>query len=320
METQDKENMLTVIIPNYNHAPYLKERIESVLNQLYQDFEVIILDDCSSDNSREIIEQYRNHPKVSHIVFNEVNSGSTFKQWQKGISLAKGEYIWIAESDDVAHPEFLKSIMVEMEKDNEIVLGFSAIQGIDSDGNKIPGYTLSTYTHTTVMDGMEFIKKNMVFGCHILNASSVVFKKEIAYKIPKDYMSLKTAGDYLFWIEIASKGKVVKVPKKLDYFRQHERKVTPNAVKTGLQFEEVFKIFQILDSRNLLKPMHRKLAIGFWMDRVKKEKSKFQSSQILNKIYDLWKVSKTKRGYYRLLYIINGVGRKLKKKYLGYSI
>ena len=55
---------ISIIIPNYNHAPYLTERIESVLNQTYQNFEVIILDDCSTDNSREIIEKYANNPKV----------------------------------------------------------------------------------------------------------------------------------------------------------------------------------------------------------------------------------------------------------------
>ncbi len=98
---------VSVIIPNYNHAPFLKERIDSVINQHYDNFEVIILDDCSKDNSREVIEQYRNHPKVKHIIYNEANSGSTFIQWHKGFRLAEGEYIWIAESDDVADLDFL---------------------------------------------------------------------------------------------------------------------------------------------------------------------------------------------------------------------
>ena len=88
--------MLSVIIPNYCHARYLKERIESILAQSYQDFELIILDDCSTDNSREIIEQYRSNPRVKHIVYNEQNSGSPFVQWQRGFTLASGEYIWIA--------------------------------------------------------------------------------------------------------------------------------------------------------------------------------------------------------------------------------
>ncbi|MEJ7913050.1 MAG: glycosyltransferase family 2 protein, partial [Chitinophagaceae bacterium] len=77
--------MVSVIIPNYNHAEYLHQRIQSVLDQTWPHFEIIILDDCSTDNSKQIIEEYRYHDKVGAIIFNPVNSGSTFKQWIKGI-------------------------------------------------------------------------------------------------------------------------------------------------------------------------------------------------------------------------------------------
>lgn len=76
---------VSVIVPNYCHAPYLEQRIESILQQTFQDFELILLDDCSTDGSREILERYRNHPKVSGIFYNERNSGSPFKQWKKGL-------------------------------------------------------------------------------------------------------------------------------------------------------------------------------------------------------------------------------------------
>ncbi len=69
---------VSVILPNYNHAKYLPQRIESILNQTYQNFELIILDDCSSDNSREVIERYKDNPRISKIIFNEKNSGSRF--------------------------------------------------------------------------------------------------------------------------------------------------------------------------------------------------------------------------------------------------
>ncbi len=91
---------VSVILPNYNHSKYLKQRIDSILNQTFQDFELILLDDNSPDDSVDIIESYRDHKRVSHIHLNKENSGSTFKQWERGFSLAKGEYIWIAESDD----------------------------------------------------------------------------------------------------------------------------------------------------------------------------------------------------------------------------
>ena len=105
--------LVSVIIPNYNHAPYLKERIDSVLSQTYKEFEVLILDDCSSDESKEIIESYRNNKHISNIVFNEKNTGNTFIQWNKGISLAKGKYIWIAESDDYCENTLLEKLVEE---------------------------------------------------------------------------------------------------------------------------------------------------------------------------------------------------------------
>ena len=100
--------MVSVIIPNYCHAPYLRQRIDSVLAQSYPDFEVVLLDDCSTDGSREVIERYRNHPRIKQIVYNDRNGGSAFAQWRKGFALTQGEYIWIAESDDYADPAFLE--------------------------------------------------------------------------------------------------------------------------------------------------------------------------------------------------------------------
>ena len=103
--------LASVIIPNYNHAKYLEERIQSVLNQTYQNLELILLDDKSTDNSLEVINKYRDNPHVSQIVVNEHNSGSAFKQWHRGIELAIGELIWIAESDDYCSPTFLEVLV-----------------------------------------------------------------------------------------------------------------------------------------------------------------------------------------------------------------
>src|SRR5246127_2931841 len=101
---------VSVVVPNYNHARFLPERIESILRQSYQDFELILLDDCSSDDSRAILSQYADDPRV-RLEFNAVNSGSTFKQWNKGVRLARGKYVWIAESDDYADERLLQRLV-----------------------------------------------------------------------------------------------------------------------------------------------------------------------------------------------------------------
>ena len=92
---------VSIIIPNYNYARFLQQRIESVLAQTYTDYEIILLDDASTDDSVSILNHYKTNSRVAHLEINSVNTGSPFIQWQKGISLSRGKYIWIAESDDV---------------------------------------------------------------------------------------------------------------------------------------------------------------------------------------------------------------------------
>jgi glycosyltransferase involved in cell wall biosynthesis len=80
---------VSIIVPNYNHARFLRQGLDSILHQTFQDFELILLDDCSMDNSRAILAEYRWDPRIQ-MQFNEENSGSTFKQWNKGVKLARG--------------------------------------------------------------------------------------------------------------------------------------------------------------------------------------------------------------------------------------
>src|ERR1700722_7016247 len=114
---------VSVVVPNYNHARYLRRRIDSILQQSYQDFELILLDDCSPDNSREILTSYVDDPRV-RIEFNTTNSGSTFKQWNKGVRLAHGEYVWIAESDDYADARLLERLVGILESEPEVVFAY----------------------------------------------------------------------------------------------------------------------------------------------------------------------------------------------------
>ncbi|MDP4286105.1 MAG: glycosyltransferase [Bacteroidota bacterium] len=215
---------ISVIIPNYNHASFLRERINSVLNQAYQDFELIILDDCSTDNSREIIETYRNHLKVSHIIYNTENSGSTFKQWKKGIELAKAELIWIAESDDYADINFLATL-VDKFKDETVSLAYcrTVVVGEDKRQNLYQwGEAMQPETwnsdHTFI--GKEFINSFLKYRNVIPNASAVIFKKKYFTDVD-DILKMRYAGDWLLWIRLAEKGNIAYSHKTLNYFREH---------------------------------------------------------------------------------------------------
>ena len=224
---------VSVIIPNYNHAPYLKERIDSVLNQTYQDFEVIILDDCSPDNSVEVIEQYRSNPHVSHILINEQNTRNTFIQWERGISMAKGRYIWIAESDDVAELQLLETLIGQLEQHPDASVAFCHSQLIDADGALLSEQNTKNPAQPgqiTIDGSCTFLRHLLIFN-YIYNASMAVFRRDVYDRANPDYKQFRYCGDWHFWASVCAAGRVIEVYDMLSRFRQHQRKVTEDSKK-----------------------------------------------------------------------------------------
>lgn len=273
--------MVSVILPTYNHAPYLKQRIDSILNQTYQDFELIILDDCSPDNSRDIIERYRGNPHISHIIYNETNSGSTFKQWKKGFELTQGEYIWIAESDDYADPTLLEKAIASILRYNS-ALCFSQTRIVDKDNIVLMEQPpiLPDYS----MDILQFTKEYLLFSNPICNASMVVFKKQaIAKDLWNKIVEFRYCGDWLLWGSLCQDKNttVSEVKESLNYFRSHSVKVSNKAEERGLGILEGYKVSQII-----VKWLHLKLDQKYsqnWYYKWQSYKLKFSYPQSVNK-------------------------------------
>jgi len=220
-----KIDLISIVIPNYNHEPFLRSRLESVFSQTYQNFEVILLDDCSTDNSVQLLQTYANHPKVSHFIVNETNSGSLFRQWEKGIELAKGEYVWIAESDDFCEVNFLEKITKILNPSVAIAYCNSII--VDSKGDIIKKndwlkkLNKSKWSENHIENGKEDLNKYLRFQNMMSNASAVIFKRKAALevKIPKEYYF---CGDWFYWCALAKKGNIAFLSLYLNYFRRHE--------------------------------------------------------------------------------------------------
>ena len=237
--------LVTVIIPNYNHAPYLKQRIDSVVDQTFRDFELIILDDCSTDNSVEIIEQYRGHEKVKRIIYNEVNTGSPFKQWKKGIELAESQYIWVAESDDIARPEFLESLVPLLDKNKQCAFAFC-----DSTTNydSFVSHKIQSNAPDKLFTGQDFIYEHNI-EAQFVNASCVIFRKDkINQQVLLDFGNFRSSGDWLFWTSIALKGDVIRHQEILNFYRRHETSVSGIAYTNGKYLPESFKLMQYFKS------------------------------------------------------------------------
>lgn len=228
---------VSVIVPNYNHAPYLKQRIDSILGQTYQDFELILLDDCSTDGSRDLMEGYRSNSHVSHIVYNEANSGSAFQQWNKGIALANGEWIWVAESDDYAEPTFLGRLMDEVAKAPDSTMAYAATWWVDQQGNKL--WETPNSDRVNIYDGHDFIRKKLSVCNSIANVSECVFRRDkFRPSESHRYEHMRLCGDWYFYILLAEQGHVVEVEQPLSYYRQHTTNVSNTAEQQGLTFLE----------------------------------------------------------------------------------
>lgn len=248
-----EEPLVSVIIPNYNHARYIDKRILSILCQTYKNYEVIILDDCSTDDSVERIEKYKNDSHISTIIVNEKNTGVPFKQWHKGMLLAKGSLIWIAESDDLCEPDFLETLVKAIDKDDKCVLAFCKMIAFTDEGEKW------VRTPTNLEEGFYnsrlFISNFLASQNSIVNASGVVFKKEMALKVDSQYMTLKGVGDWMFWVELAECGSIAYIDNGLSYFRQHANNMTKSNVLSGSNTYDQKQILDYIISKGYIDSM-----------------------------------------------------------------
>jgi glycosyltransferase involved in cell wall biosynthesis len=258
--------LVSIIVPNYNHEKFLVQRLDTVFNQTYPNYEVILLDDCSTDNSREILSRYANNSKVSHCVFNEVNSGNTFIQWNKGINLAKGDYIWIAESDDFCELNFLEEVIKPLLTDKDIVLSYCQSFRVN-ENNEVSGSWLD---HTDEFDseifkanfrveGNVFVEKFLIYKNVIPNASGVVFRKNKAIEIQglDTSLSLKYVGDWVFYLHLILNERLHFTHHCFNYFRYHSQSV----IATSLRSRKVTDTFDILlVTRKKIKEILTKMA------------------------------------------------------------
>lgn len=241
---------VSVVIPNYNYENYIEERIDSILMQTYPIHELIILDDCSTDNSVNKIEEIiKKHPDVNiKFVKNEKNSGSVFSQWQKAFSLSTGNYVWIAEADDSCSHYFLENVMKGFDSPN-VVLSYAESMRID-ENNKIISSSCRDWmlavssvkwNKSYINSGINEIQNALAICNTIPNVSAVVFKKSNQVEIIEEAKKFKISGDWYIYYKLLSNGDIAYCSKSLNYFRKHS-KSTSTVVSRELEIRELLTI------------------------------------------------------------------------------
>lgn len=254
---------VSVIVPNYNYQQYLESRLRSINEQTIPPYEVIVLDDASTDKSREWLEQ--NLDLVcpgAELSVNSTNSGSVFRQWLSGVRRARGEFVWIAEADDLAQPDFLAEVLAKFD-DPEVVLSYCQSKQIGSEGEILCEHYLdyvkdispTKWTVPYVNSGHNEIVSALAVKNTIPNVSAVVFRRDalltaLEVKLP-ELTQFRVAGDWVAYIETLRHGKVAYSARSLNLHRRHPSSVTISSFNIS-QLKEIMSVQKLV--RDQFKP------------------------------------------------------------------
>ena len=245
---------ISVVVPNYNYSNYLYQRVYSILNQNYKIHELIILDDASKDNSLFYIKQIEQ--KISEfvnvkVVVNDINSGNAFSQWQKGMNLASGDYVWVAEADDYAKKNFLNEVVSPLKENNNIVISYADTGFIDSNGyitknslvDQIDILKTNHWIASYVNKGISEINCYSYLNCTIPNVSGTIIKKGNYDEIFEEAKKFHQSGDWFTYLNILNLGDISFINKTLNYYRVHGNNISQTFDKKAhiLEIQRIYK-------------------------------------------------------------------------------
>ncbi len=237
--SEDYSPLVSVIVPNYNHADYLRLRLDSIFSQSYTNFEVILLDDASQDDSAAILREYhQRYPDKATLVINEENSGGVFHQWDRGLNLARGEIVWIAESDDWCTENFLETLVPFFE--NEAVqIAYARTVFMDGEGTQqvwsiheyLHDIDPQRWHHQIMATGPEIVREAFSLKNIIPNVSSAIMRtpRQLEILADPEWRAMRTCGDWVLYLHLLRGGMLAYSPLASNYYRLHGANTSVNS-------------------------------------------------------------------------------------------
>lgn len=253
----DYQPKVSVIVPNYNHGQFLGQRIESILAQTYENLDVLVLDDCSNDNSRDVITEFcEKYPGRVRSLFNDRNSGNVFRQWRKGVENSDGDLIWICESDDFCEPDFLE-ILVRNFKDRSVNIAFGRIQFSDRDGrfksgldNYREGAEPGIWADPTVRPASLWFASGFGVNNVIANVGGCVMRRQsLLQSVWEEAETYSILGDWFLYCHLAGGGQIAYEPTAIAYFRQHGGNTSVTSFTKPSYYDEHQRLMILLKQR-----------------------------------------------------------------------
>jgi len=231
---------VTVCLPTFNKARYLPMAIESVLAQEFRDFELLIVDDASTDRTREVLAGFQD-PRI-RCVRNPQNIGLV-GNWNHSLELARGDYALVFHDDDVMLPGLLRREVEVLKSNPGVVLVHAAAQAIDADGNIVCGSPPHTWPALTA--GLDFIARYWSLEPGYVAMPSAMFRRPLALRLGAFNPDLKYSADADFWQRLAFEGEVAFLDELLISSRVHASQTTQKILTNSLQMlEERLKLAQ----------------------------------------------------------------------------
>lgn len=284
---------VSVFIPCYNAERYIEETLLSILNQTYRDFQVIVIDDGSTDKSAKIVEEYREKDSRIKLLYNKENKGIAYTR-NRGIQECDTEFIAIMDADDIAPLDRLEKEVSYLEKYKNI----GAVGGqyilIDEKGNIMK--TVSNYAKTPLEIKALLFLKNIISNSSVMYRRNVVLENHLKYL--DGYYGLE---DYRFWVEFANVAQIVNLPDILLYYRVVNTGLSKSAVNQKLEernecFDQIHRYafnsnkFKLsLEDEDFLLPILRECgkcsSVNDWLSMKRVKRKIIKQAEKLNKPY-----------------------------------
>ena len=233
-----KSPLVTVVIPAFNHERFVREAVESVLNQDFTDWELLIINDGSTDSTSQIVDSYRNHPKITVIHQQNMGLSATLN---KGLGMARGIFFNFLPSDDFFHTEKL-SKQVQKLKEEDIVCLFCDQIAVDESGKNVDD-PIKKWHSVPYKTGQEILPR--LFERNFIPAPSALIRVSELRAIGGFDESLTYTQDYDLWLRILSRGKAFWLHEPLLYYRWHGENLTYKADE-AINFERAYLLTKAL--------------------------------------------------------------------------
>lgn len=258
---------ISVVVPNYNYADYLPERLQSIFDQTHKPTEIIFLDDCSPDNSLEVAEQMLSEQANKpggipyRIIPNETNQG-VYRQWLRGLQEAENEWVWIAEADDTCDSYFLQALTAKVKDGVNVV--YAQSRKIDEHSSVVaPDFLAHTndlsksrWLEDFTEPGAQAMLQAMAFRNTIPNTSSAIMRKTAVEGAEDTLVTYRFVGDWFLYAHMLSTGGLAYVSQPLNNFRRHTQSVTRQQMRTDAYLVELARVREYISSRFPVLPRH----------------------------------------------------------------